>query len=180
MTEESKASAKSAGPRGADAAADAATELSREHGEIERLTDRIATLEMSSERAGLVREVSARFLAHGAAERRYLYPVLRRYLPRGSTEAVELGRRQEALARIVESIERTDEFDATADALVGQLVVDIRRHIERQDRVLLPALAESCPPEENDRLGRQLRSGLREARAEATRGTEHLIAEGRG
>lgn len=180
MSEQSKASAKSAGPQGADAAADAATELGREHGELERLAGRIATLEMSSERAGLVREVSARFLAHAAAERRYLYPVLRRYLPRGSTVAVELGRRQEAVARIVESIERTDEFDATADALVDQLVLDIRRHIEQEDRVLLPALAEFCPPEENDRLGRQLRGGLREARAEATRTTQHLIPEGRG
>jgi hemerythrin superfamily protein len=144
--------------------ANAATELNLEHAEIELLTVRIADLEPSTERTSLVREAGARFLAHAEAEERYLYPALRRYLPEGEAEAVEQARRQQAVARIVESIERADEFDATFEALVTQLVIDVQRHIGRQESVLLPALIDACPLEEINQLGRQLRHGLRAAR----------------
>jgi hemerythrin superfamily protein len=145
--------------------ADAATLLGREHREIERLSRLVGSLDRSSERAVLVCELSDRFLTHAAAEERYLYPALRRFLPHGEADALDQVRRQRAAARIVESIERTDEFDATVDALVAQLVVDIRRHVGEQDGVLLPALAGSCPLEESDRLGRRIRGWLRRTRA---------------
>ena len=147
--------------------ANAATELSLEHAEIERLTVRIADLAPSTERTSLVREAAARFVAHAEAEERHLYPALRRFLPDGEIEAVEQARRQHAVARIVETIERTDEFDATFDALVTQLVIDIQRHIEQQDSVLLPALIDGCPLEEINQLGRQLRHDLRAAQDDA-------------
>jgi len=146
--------------------ADAATELRREHEEIEGLAARVASLGPSPERTRLIRDVSARFLAHTHAEERYLYPALRRFLPDGSDDAIRQTRRDDAAEQIVRSIERAGELDDAYDALVNQLVLDIHRHIEQQESVLLPALTGSCTREEINNLGRQLRDRLRGDRPE--------------
>lgn len=148
--------------------ADAATELRREHDEIENLATRLAGLEPSPERTRLVREVSARFLTHAHAEARYLYPALRRFLPEGPEDAVRQTRQDEATERIMRSIIETREDDADYEALVAQFVLDIQRHIEAQESVLIPALVDFCTREEINHLGRQLRDGLSSERASHT------------
>jgi hypothetical protein len=143
--------------------ANAATELSLEHTAIETLASTIAGLEPGLERTRLVHEVADRFLVHTQVEERYLYPALRRFLPDGVTEAVGEVRQQRAAARIVESLETLDERADAYEPLVVQLVFDIQRHIEHQETVVLPALVDTCPLEEINELGRQLRGGLQEA-----------------
>jgi hemerythrin-like domain-containing protein len=145
--------------------ANVTTELQQEHAEIERLVRRVASLEPGPERTGLVRETAARFLTHARAEERYLFPAFRRYLPEGAQEAVAQERRVYAVRNLVESLVRTADEDAeTYDALVGQLVVDIQRHIEQQDTVLLPQLLDACPGPEVNTIGRQLRYAIHDER----------------
>ena len=145
--------------------ADAATELRREHEEIESLATRLVSLGPSPERDRLVREVSVKFLTHAHAEERYLYPALRRFLPEGRDDAVRQTRQDDATERIVQSIERVTEDDATYEALVNQLVIDIERHIEQQETVLIPTLVDFCSREEINNLGRQLRDEMNSERA---------------
>ncbi|HWG22514.1 hemerythrin domain-containing protein [Actinospica sp.] len=140
--------------------ANAATELHREHEEIEGLAARIAGLGPCPERAELVRRVAARFVSHTRAEERYLYPALRSFLPDGPHDAVKQTRQDDAAERIALSIARADEDTVAYEALVNQLVIDIQRHIEEQETLLLPALIDACPREELNHLGRQLRDGL--------------------
>jgi hemerythrin superfamily protein len=141
--------------------ANAATELHREHEQIEGLATRIAALAPSPERAELVRRVAARFVTHARAEERYLYPALRRFLPDGPIDAVKQTRQDDAAERIAQSIDRADEGSEEYEALVNQLVLDIQRHITEQETTLLPTLIDACPREELNHLGRQLREGLR-------------------
>ena len=149
--------------------ANAATELHHEHEEIEGLAGRIAQLAPCPERARLVREVVARFVSHARAEERYLYPALRRFLPDGPCNAVRQTRQDDAAERIAQSIDRADEDTDAYEALVNQLVLDIQRHIEEQETVLLPTLVDRCPREELNHLGRQLRDGLRQEREDDDR-----------
>ncbi|HET9172999.1 MAG TPA: hemerythrin domain-containing protein [Actinospica sp.] len=144
--------------------ANGVTELRREHDEIEALAARIAALRPCPERAELVREVAARFLSHARAEQRYIYPAFRRFLPGGTEQAVLQTRHDDAAEQIALSIERAGEDADGYEALVAQLVLDIERHIEQQETVLLPALLDSCSEAEINQLGRQLRSGLHDER----------------
>ncbi|HEX4790492.1 MAG TPA: hemerythrin domain-containing protein [Actinospica sp.] len=140
--------------------ANGVTELRREHDEIEGLATRIASLDPCRERTRLVREVAVRFLSHARVEQRYLYPALRSFLPDGLEDAVRQTRQDDAAAQIALSIERSGEEADGYEALVDQLVLDVQRHIEQQETVLLPTLLDSCSPAEINQLGRQLRSGL--------------------
>lgn len=151
--------------------ADAATELSREHAEIEQLVLRIATLKPGRERAELVRAAAARFLTHAEAEERYLLPAFRRYLPQGEREAADQKRHVDDLRTKVGDLDGgggdgdgdgadSEEADRRQDPFVGGFVLDVQRHIERQETMLLPALRDSCPPEEINTIGRQVRFAL--------------------
>jgi hypothetical protein len=144
--------------------ANAATELAWEHGQIERLSSRIAMLSPCDEREALVRDVAQRFLSHVQAEQKFLYPALRRFYPQGELAALEQIRRQQAVEQVIKRLDHMGEGDEERDALIGRLVVEIQAHIEHQDGVLLPVLAKTCPPEEANHLGRQLRGSMREMR----------------
>lgn len=119
--------------------ADAATELAREHDELDRLATRIATHAPGAERDALVNELCAHFIIHIQAEERYLYPALRRLLSDGSTVAAAQARRDRAVARTIECVEKSGRLSADeSDVLVAHLVVGVQDHVERHDTVLLP------------------------------------------
>ena len=147
--------------------ADVTTELLYEHAELEGLVVRIASLQQGRERDRLVREAAARFRSHARAEERYLFPAFRRHLPDLAEQVLGQQRRLHAVDNIVESMAGTDARSEAYEPLVGQFVLDIQRHIEEQDNVLLPSLLDACPGEEVNNLGRQLRYGLRDERGEA-------------
>lgn len=150
--------------------ADAATELAREHDELDRLATRIATHGPGAERDALVNELCARFIIHIQAEERYLYPALRRLLSDGSTVAAAQARRDRAVARTIECVEKSGKLSADeSDVLVAHLVVGVQDHVERHDTVLLPTLTDAGATEEVDQLGEQLHEGIVAARQEAER-----------
>ncbi|MBR7828018.1 hemerythrin domain-containing protein [Actinospica sp. MGRD01-02] len=145
----------------------AATELAREHAEIDCLAARIDELEPGRERTALVGELAERFFAHADAEERLLYPALRHFVPGGWSEVADQGRRQHAVARTIRAIERLPEQSGDEyDVLVSHLVVGVQDHVRRQDAVLLPKLIDACPIEDINRLGRQLNRAVELALAE--------------
>lgn len=168
--------------------ANAVMELAHEHDEIDTLALRIATLGRGPEREALVREVGVRFRVHARAEERYLYPAVRRLLSDGIDLACLQTRRNRALANTIESLEQGVEEGDGLDILVGQLVVALQDHVERQECVLLPALIAACPVEEYELLGRELHEGIRAAREtiglweawETTDDREPASSRGRG
>lgn len=147
----------------------AATELAREHGEIDRLAARIATSDPGPERTALVHEVCARFVVHVQAEERYLNPVMCRRLWDGAFVAAAQFRRDRAVARTIDAVERWGTEDDEFDILVGHLVIGVRDHVEQHGTVLLPALIEACSLAEITMLGERLRIGIRVAHQAAVR-----------
>jgi hemerythrin-like domain-containing protein len=144
--------------------ANVTTELQQEHSEIEHLVQRVASLEPGPERAGLVRKAQGRFLTHARVEQRYLYPAFERYLPHGADEVAAEQHQVNALREVAKRMEHTDEQDEGFEALVGEFVLGVQQHIERQDGVILAQLLDVCPREEVNQIGRQIRYGLAEER----------------
>jgi hypothetical protein len=147
----------------------AATELAREHSEIDGLASRIAASDPGPERTALVHEVCARFVLHVQAEERYLNPVMCRRLWDGAFVAAAQFRRDRGVARTIDAVERCGTEDDEFDILVGHLVIGVRDHVEHHGKVLLPALIEACSLAEITMLGERLRVGIREARETAVR-----------
>jgi hypothetical protein len=149
--------------------ANAATEIAREHDEIATLVTRVMSLGRGGERISLLHELCARFIIHAQAEERYVYPTLRRLLPEGGCIADTQHRADRGVARIVAKVENSTAAGPDSEELVARLLDGIRGHVARQDALLLPALIEVCPMGEIDRLGEQLRLGLRMAKDAAVR-----------
>ncbi|HEX4792000.1 MAG TPA: hemerythrin domain-containing protein, partial [Actinospica sp.] len=151
--------------------ANAATELAREHDEIDRLATRIATLAPGPERTALVHELCARFVIHVQVEERYLHPAVRTLLRNGAFAVTFQMRRNRAVGRTIACVERGVTEGDEYDILVSHLVVGVQDHVERQDAFLLPALVDVCPIEQMNRLGEQLREGIAAARRAVERAT---------
>jgi hypothetical protein len=149
--------------------AEAATELAREHDEIDRLATRVATHAPGTERGELVHELCTRFISHLQAEESYLFPALRRLLSDGFEVAAAQARRDRAVARTIERVECRGLQPDESDVLVAHLVVGVQDHVERHDTALLPALNEAGETKEIDRLGKQLQEGILAARQAAER-----------
>jgi hemerythrin-like domain-containing protein len=74
---------------------------------------------------------------------------------------VEQERKVHEMRAAVDGIELSDERgDDEYDGLVGAFVLDVQRHIERHDVVLLPALVDACGREEANHIGRQVRYAM--------------------
>jgi hypothetical protein len=149
--------------------ANAATELAREHDEIDRLATRIATLSSGPERTALVHELCVRFVIHAQVEERYLHPAVRTLLRNGAFAVTFQMRRNRALGRTIACVERGVTEGDEYDIVVSHLLVGVQDHVERQDAFLLPALVDVCPIEQINRLGEQLREGIAAARRAAER-----------
>jgi hypothetical protein len=158
----------------------AATELNREHDEIDRLAVRMATLGPGCERAALMHEVCARFLDHIRIEERFLYPALRGLLRDGRTLAQVQTDRNRALVRTIEAVERGEAEGDELDILVGHVLIGLEDHVDLQDTVLLPELLGACSNAEIAELGEQLHDGIRFAREAAERPAGRAAVGARG
>ena len=91
----------------------------------------------------LVGQIVDALAQHDQAEHAALYPLAGRVL--GDEELIE--RSATAHSAVKQTIERLVQLEG--DALVGavaELAELVRRHVEDEERTLLPALAEQCTP----------------------------------
>jgi hypothetical protein len=158
-------------------AANAATELAREHDEIDRLATRIAAHAPGPERTELVHELCTRFVVHAQVEERYLHPAVRTLLNNGAFAVTLQMRRNRAVGRTVACVERGELEDDEYDIVVSHLLVGVQDHVERQDAFLLPALVDVCPIEQINRLGEQLREGIAAGRRAVERAAARASSE---
>ena len=173
---------------------EAATELAREHDEIDRLATLVSTLPASARRRAVLLEICRRYAAHAQAEARFLMPVVRLYLPDGARAVAEETGRHRAVIRTITTYLRlcqqdpdsrpqpgrgadgsdaTERFDRAdeLDIVVGQLVAGIQSHVEQQDTVLLGQLNRLCPLTESTWLAERLHDAFAAARAATVEST---------
>jgi hemerythrin-like domain-containing protein len=107
-------------------------------------------------RRQLADHVIAELVRHSVAEEQFMYPAARKALPNGDELAEhEIAEHSEA-ERLMKALEGVDPPDPRFDELLGQLIKDVRHHIEDEEQDLLPELARNCSAEELQDLGRKI------------------------
>ena len=134
---------------------DIVDDIMTDHREVEDVFKEIEGSDNPNTRRQLVEHVITELVRHSVAEEQYLYPVARRVLPDGDKIADhELHEHAEA-EEVMSKIEKTDTEDAEFDRLVGELIKDIRHHIEDEEGDLLPKLRDACEATELGKLAEQ-------------------------
>lgn len=144
-----------AGP-GPEAAGDLITVLVTDHRHLERMLDELQGA-VPAQHSQLLEQLTAALMRHAVAEEQHLYPLVRRALPDGDARADrELGEHAEA-ERVLRELEQLDGDDPAYQALVGQLISQVRNHLQEEEHELLPRLAREVPADQLRELGRKMR-----------------------
>lgn len=124
-----------------------------DHREVESVFADIEASGDSRNRHALVEHVIVELVRHSVAEEQYLYPTARKVLPDGDELADhELAEHAEAEA-VMKAIEKTDANDPRFTELVGNLIADVRHHLDDEEKDLLPRLRKACDEAELRALG---------------------------
>ncbi|SFQ58913.1 Hemerythrin HHE cation binding domain-containing protein [Amycolatopsis arida] len=107
-------------------------------------------------RRDLADHVIAELVRHSVAEEQYMYPAARKHLPNGDQIADhEIAEHAEA-EQVMKQLENVEPTDPRFDQLLGQLIADIRHHVEDEENDLLPKLQQACSEEELRELGEKV------------------------
>lgn len=144
-----------AGP-GPEEAGDLITVLVADHRDLERMLDELQG-GLPAQRPRLLEQLTAALMRHAVAEEQHLYPLVRGALPDGDARADrELGEHAEA-ERVLRELEQLGGDDPAYQALVGQVISQVRNHLQEEEHELLPRLAREVPVEQLRELGGKLR-----------------------
>lgn len=142
---------------------DIVDDIITDHREVESVFKELESNADPDTRRQLAEHVITELVRHSVAEEMYLYPTARRVVPDGDKIADhELQEHAEA-EEIMKKIEKTKDEDATFDQLVGELIKEIRHHIEDEEGDLLPKLRAACDAEELDELSQKFQSAKKTA-----------------
>jgi hemerythrin superfamily protein len=134
---------------------DIVDDIITDHREVEDIFKELESNPDPTTRRQLVEHAITELVRHSVGEEMYLYPTARRVVPDGEKIADhELHEHAEA-EEIMKKIEKTDDEGAEFDKLVGELIKEIRHHIEDEEGDLLPKLRKECTVEELTELGQK-------------------------
>ncbi|OBA99033.1 hemerythrin [Mycobacteriaceae bacterium 1482268.1] len=124
-----------------------------DHREVKAIFEELENNTDPGARRQLVEHVITELVRHSVGEEMYLYPAARKALSDGDKIVDhELHEHAEA-EQIMKKIEKTESEDAEFDKLVGELIEDIRHHIEDEESDLLPKMRDACDAKELSELG---------------------------
>lgn len=118
--------------------------LTHDHREVEELFGKIEQTPESDheERRQLVDQAIIELVRHSVAEEQYLYPATRQHVPGGNEIADrELSEHNEAETTMKE-LEEADVSNPRFSELLGQLMQDIRQHVQEEENELFPQLSQ--------------------------------------
>jgi hemerythrin superfamily protein len=132
---------------------DAVGVIKKDHQTVEQLFRRFERTRSAAERKRLVDRIVRELSIHAAIEEQLAYPALRQRLD-GHAPQVLLALEEHHFAKLaLAEIQRLDASDERLEAKVRVLVDNVRRHVEEEERELLPALKRSLSPDELQALG---------------------------
>ncbi|GAA2404029.1 hemerythrin domain-containing protein [Streptomyces glaucosporus] len=139
-------------------------ELTTDHREVEELFGRIEALPAGDERRKEYADEAVRELVrHAVAEEQYLYPAVRDFLPDGDEVADKELDDHATAERIMKDMEGLGADDPEFDRLVGQLMVEIRTHVQDEEDNLFPRLRRAATAEQLNELGEKARTAKKTA-----------------
>ncbi|MYX30661.1 hemerythrin domain-containing protein [Streptomyces sp. SID8381] len=134
-------------------------ELTAEHARVRSLFDRIrAARPGGAERTALVERAAAALVRHAVAEKAWLYPAVRRYVPDGDDRAERELRAHREVEELLASLTAADPADEEFTELLVAVVARVTRQFVEQEQTLFPRLEAGCPREVLRDLGDRVRA----------------------
>jgi hemerythrin superfamily protein len=130
-------------------------EIITDHHDVEDVFKEIEKNEDPETKRELVEHVITELVRHSVAEEQYLYPAARKAVPDGDKIADHELEEHAKAEKIMAQIEKTETEDADFDRLVGELMKDVRHHIEDEEGDLLPKMRDACGTEDLTELGKK-------------------------
>ncbi|MFN0090089.1 MAG: hemerythrin domain-containing protein [Acidimicrobiales bacterium] len=124
--------------------------LSGDHRRVEELYEQH---EAQPSRA-LAARIGDELVLHSMLEETVLYPTVREQLADGPSLADRAEAEHASIKALVAELEGS--ADAAVPEILAELMALVRRHVEEEERVLLPALAERLDAERDEVMGRVL------------------------
>lgn len=135
---------------------DAVSVLKSDHRSVEQLFKRFERARGASERKRLADRFIRELSIHAAIEEQLVYPALRGRLD-GQAGNVLRALEEHHLAKLaMAEIERLPAEDERFAPKVQVLIDSVRRHVQEEERVLLPAAHRLLAQDERERLGEAL------------------------
>jgi hypothetical protein len=132
---------------------DALGVLKKDHQAIEQLFRRFERARGAGERKRITDRMTRELSVHAAIEEQLVYPALRRRM-NGHVTKVLLALEEHHFAKVaLAEIEKLDGADERFEAKVHVLIENVRRHVQEEERDLLPAMKRALSPEELRALG---------------------------
>ena len=132
-----------------------------DHREVENVFKEIEQNDAPTKRRDLVEHAIAELVRHSVAEEEYLYPTARRVLPDGDKLVNDKLKEHTDAEWVMKRIESTHTDDRRFEELVAKLIQDVRRHIEDEERDLLPQLRAACDEADLRKLGEKFEHSKR-------------------
>ena len=129
--------------------------LTHDHREVEEMFAELEKLGAADvdRRRQLTEKVIIELVRHSVAEEAYLYPATRELIPGGDEIADrEIAEHAEA-EQTMKRIEETDPESAEYTTLMGELMREIRAHIQEEENELFPKLRQNAGAERLAELG---------------------------
>jgi hemerythrin-like domain-containing protein len=132
---------------------DAIGVIKKDHQAVEQLFRRFERAGTAAERKRLADRMVRELSIHAAVEEQLVYPALRQRID-GQAPQVLLALEEHHFAKLaLAEIQRLQPSDERFEAKVHVLIENVRRHVEEEERELLPAMKRTLSPEELQSLG---------------------------
>ncbi len=142
---------------------DAIALLKADHRTVEKL---FKSFEKSGDTAHrtkrkLVDDIIRELSVHAAIEEQFLYPAVRRDLPKAEDDALEAIEEHHVAKWILSELERMAPEDERFDAKVTVLIESVRHHVREEEQELFPEMRAGMSRKALVELGAQLAAGKR-------------------
>jgi hemerythrin superfamily protein len=128
--------------------------ITKDHREVEQVFTELESRRGTPDhRRRLADHVITELVRHSVAEEQVMYPAARRHLDDGDELADHEIEEHAEAEEVMKQLEDVPAEDPRFDHLLGELMKDIRHHIEDEEKDLLPKLQEACSREELRDLG---------------------------
>lgn len=135
-------------------AVDAISLLIQDHETVEQLFGQFEQTADPGERRRLVDRMIEELSVHAAIEEQELYPVMHRVLPDDDVDEAE-HEHAEAKA-VIAVLAQLDAEDPPFEAMVQELIADVRHHVEEEEDELFPQFRQAVSQSELEDLGLRL------------------------
>ncbi len=127
--------------------------MRREHGELEELLERM-THTSGDEQDELLTRLWRLVFPHAYAEETVIWPAIRAVSGEGDELTLHIEEGHQKLSELTAELDRTRPGDPGRDAIVAEVVAELRLDVREEEDVLLPRLHAGTTPKQLRRLGR--------------------------